>query len=234
MRYLHSVSMSEVFVASGVYKFFKEGDELPHSESWSIHEHPDGEWFVRVDDDSRGLDGKSLLLEALLDSQRRIVRFDVNYSNPKFENGIRTLRATFTLEGQVLQVGWSFNDAERQYTELTLPINTIIDIPLCSFRGRSTVALAEMGDSPVAVFLPLFEQYQLFPGAVATGHSPAEAGIEEEIAIGRQTYQTRRYRYPDRALTYWVDDRDIMIKRVSNYKQQEFVTVLTNYAHRPR
>ena len=35
-----------------------------------------------------------------------------------------------------------------------------------------------------------------------------------------------------KAISYWIDEYDIMIKRVNAYKQQEFVAYLTSYAHR--
>lgn len=232
MRYMHPVQGHEKFVASGMYKFFKNGKELRKTESWTIHEHPDGESFIRVDADSRFEDGKSVLLEALRNPEGEIVRFDVNYDNPKFEGGIKTLRATFSINNDILQIGWSMNGAERDYREIELPKFTIIDIPFLIFRGQTTVELARYGDKPMPMFVPMFDFSQLFPGVVQMTESQVERVNEEEIGIGQSIYQTRRYRYPDKAISYWIDKHGVVIKRVNAFKQNEFVTQISNYAQR--
>ena len=109
MRYLHPVQGHEKFVASGIYQFFKEGVELRKTEEWAIHEHPDGERFIRVDADYRMEEGKSILLEALQTAKGEIVRFDVRYENDKFEGGVKNLRATFSLDKDVMQIGYEMN-----------------------------------------------------------------------------------------------------------------------------
>ena len=161
MRYLHPVAVHETFVASGVYKFIKDGDELKRTESWTVHEHPDGEQFIRVDEDSRFVDGKSLLLEALVNTEGQIERFDIRYENPKFENSIKTLRASYTFSDEGLQVGYNVNGSERQHETLNVPRDAIFDIPLCAFRGKTTVQM-QSHDSEMALFAPMFEHLQLF------------------------------------------------------------------------
>ncbi len=231
MRYLHPVAVHESFVASGVYKFLKDGEELKRTESWTIHEHPDGEQFIRVDEDSRFLDEKSLLLEALVNGDGQIERFDIRYENPKFENGIKTLRASYTYSDEGLQVGYNINGAKRQHETLKVPRDAIFDIPLCAFRGNTTIRM-QSHDAEMVLFAPMFEYFQLFPGVITHGKSPVEFVTEEIVAMGQKAIPTRRYRYPDNAISYWIDEHDIMIKRVNAYKQQEFVAYLTNYAHR--
>lgn len=232
MRYLHPVQGHEKFVASGIYKFFKDGVELRNTEEWTIHEHPDGEQFIRVDADSRFEDGKSILLEALINTDKEIVRFDVSYNNPKFEGGIKTLQATFSIDDDVLQIGSTMNGAEREYREMALQKFTVIDLPFLIFRGRTTVELARYGDKPVPMFVPMFDFAQLFPGVVQTVESLVQRDNEEEVGIGQRVFDTRRYRYPDKAISYWIDDNQVVIKKVSAFKQHEFVTQISNYAHR--
>jgi hypothetical protein len=231
MRYLHPVQGHEKFISSGIYKFFKDGQELHKTEEWAIHEHPDGERFIRVDADSRFEDGKSVLLEALQNKDGDIVRFDVNYSNPKFEGGIKTLRATFNIDSDVMQIGYSINGADREYREMELPKFTLIDIPFLIFRGRTTVALARYGDKSVSMFVPLFDFAQLFPGVIQMTESQVEHVIDEEVSIGKLTFDTKRYRYSDKAISYWVDQHQVVIKRVNAHKQHEFVVQISNYAH---
>lgn len=230
MRYLHPVQSHEKFVASGIYKFFKEGEELRKTEEWTIHAHPDGEHFIRVDADSRFEDGKSILLEALQNVEGEIVRVDVNYHNPTFEGGIKTLRATFSVDGDTINVGYEMNGAERKYEEIPLPRFTLIDLPFSVFRGKIARLLALYGDKPTPVFVPMLEFSQLFPGVVQNVQSQVEFVTDEPITIGQHVFETKRYRYPDKAISYWVDRNDIVIKRVNSFKQQEFVMQISNYA----
>jgi len=232
MRYMHPVQGHETFVASGLYKFFKDGQELRKTEEWTIHEHPDGETFIRVDADSRFEDGKSILLEALRNTSGEIVRFDVNYTNPKFEGSIKTLRATYAIDDDVMQIGYEMNGTERDYREIELPKFTVIDIPFLIFRGFTTVELARYGDKPTPVFVPMFDFAQLFPGVVQTSASQVEYVTQETVGIGKRVYDTRRYRYSDKAISYWIDEHQVIIKKVNAFKQQEFVTHISNYAHR--
>lgn len=231
MRYLHPVQGHEKFVSSGIYKFFKDGHELRKTEEWTIHVHPDGEKFIRVDADSRFEDGKSVLVEALQDKNGQIVRFDVNYNNPKFEGGIKTLRATFSMDDDVMQIGYTMNGADREYREIELPKFTLIDIPFLIFRGQTTVDLARYGDKSVPMFVPMFDFAQLFPGIVQMTQSQVERVTDEEVGIGKLTFDTKRYRYPDKAVSYWIDTHQVVIKRVNAHKQQEFVVQISNYAH---
>ena len=100
MRYLHPVQAHERFLASGRYRFFKDGERLRKTESWTIHSHPDGETFVRVDMDAREAEGKSILAEALLNSSDSLVRFDIRYENARSEGGIKNLRGDLSASGR--------------------------------------------------------------------------------------------------------------------------------------
>lgn len=232
MRYLHPVQAHEKFIASGVYTFFKDGDALDKTEEWVIHEHPDGERFIRVDADYRREEGKSILLEALQAKTGEIVRFDVRYENDKFEGGVKTLRATFNFDFdlEVMQIGYELNGADRDYREIEMPKYTVIDIPLLIFRGRTTFELSRYGDKSVPMFVPMFDFAQLFPGVMQLSQSQVAYVTQETVGIGKRQYETERYRYPDKAVSYWLDAHQTVIKRVNAYKQQEFVVQISNYA----
>ena len=143
MRYLHPIQAHERFLASGYYRFAKDGRTLAKTESWAIHGHPDGEKFVRVDLDARREEGKSILAEALLDLEGAIVRFDIRYENERFEGGIKHLRATYQRADERLQIGYSLNGDERKYIEVDLPADALLDLSLLVFRGATIKALAE-------------------------------------------------------------------------------------------
>lgn len=230
MRYLHPVQAHERFRASGRYRFYKDGEPLRKSESWAIHNHPDGEKFVRVDMDARAEEGKSILAEALLDSQDGLVRLDIRYENAKFEGGVKNLRATYQVAEERLQVGFSLNGAERKYVEVTLPHSSLIDIPLLVFRGHTIMRFAERAGGELAVYVPMFEHAQLFPGVLQNTVSPVEYVGEDAVIVGRRQIAARRFRYIDKAASYWIDCHSLIVKRVNSFKQQEMVVEISNYA----
>ena len=230
MRYLHPVQAHERFLSSGCYRFAKNGQALAKTESWTIHAHPDGEKFVRVDMDARREEGKSILAEALLDHKDALVRFDVRYENTQFEGGIKHLRATYLRTDERLQIGYSLNGEERKYIEVDLPDVALIDLPLLVFRGSTIKALAERPTGLIAVFVPMFEHAQLFPGVLRQVASPVERVGDDTVFIGKRAIQASRFRYRDQAMSYWIDQHDLIIKRVNSFKQQEMTVAISNYA----
>ena len=230
MRHLHPVQAHERFVASGRYHFSKDGAPLQSSEAWTIHAHADGEHFVRVDADSRAEDGKSILLEALLDARGKLARLDVRYENRDFPGGVRDLQATYQFADDCLQVGYRLNGAAREYREVALPPDTVIDVPLLIFRGRTIAALAARGESPAWLFVPTFDYAQLLPGALRQVMSPVAYAGDECLRLGKRAISTRRYRYKDKAAAYWLDAQDVVIRRVNAWRGQEFSAQLSNYA----
>lgn len=233
MRYLHPVQKHEAFAASGRYRFFKNGRTLRKSEAWAAHALPDGETMIRIDVDSRLEDGKSILFEALQNPASELVRFDVRYDSAYFEHGVKTLRATCSLAEDRLQIGYVLNGAARDYLEIELPPDALIDVPLLFLRGRILVKMAA-ARRPLPLFVPMFEHVQLFPGLVRTVHPPVEYVADDLISLGRRQIETRRYRYLDQAASYWIDRHGVIIKRVKAFKQQEFVVLISNYAQRPQ
>ena len=232
MRYLHPVQKHEKFAASGRYRFFRDGQALQKTEAWTVHEHPDGETFVRIDADSRLEDGKSILVEALRDTANELVRFDVHYDNANFEGGIKALRVTYhRVEGR-MQVGYALNGADREYVEMELPSATLVDMPLLVLRGRTLMKMAQAGDQAMSMFVPMFEHAQLFPGVRRAIQPRVEYVADDLVLLGRRQIETRRYRYLDRAVSYWIDRHGVVIKRVNTFKQQEFVVLISNYAQR--
>ncbi len=230
MRYLHPVQAHERFLASGRYRFSKDGQALEKSEAWTVHGLPDGETFWRVDLDARAGEGKSILAEALLGADGALARLDIRYENANFEGGIKQLSATYQLMDGLLQVGYTLNGAARAYREMALPPQVHIDIPLLIFRGGTIRALAQAGAALVPLFVPLFEHAQLFPGALQSVSSPVEYAGEDKLRLGQRVMPTRLYRYRDQAALYWLDSHGLIVKRRKAYKQQEFLVEISNYA----
>lgn len=230
MRYLHPVQAHESFVASGQYRFLKDGQTLDKTESWAIHQHPDGGRFIRVDVDARHSEGKSILLEALHDDAGGLVRLDLRYENSQFDGGIKDLRASYQVDDSLLQVGYNMNSAERQYMEVELPSSVLFDIPLLIFRGSTIRTLAAQCGMAQRIFVPMFEHAQLFPGTLTTVDTAVECAGEDIVALGRRQLAARRYTYRSQAAAYWIDQHDVVLKRVNAFKQQEFVVKISNYA----
>ena len=233
MRYLHPVQAHEKFVASGEYAFAKDGKSLNKTESWTIHELGDGSKFIRLDSDAREEEGKSLLAELLITRADDVMRFDLRYENDQFQGGVRSLSATYSLVDQVMQVGYRMNGAARSYLERELAPEVLLDIPFLIMRGRTLFALAERAGKPISVFVPMYEHAQLFPGITRGVASPVERLGRERLALGLREVDTQRFRYVDKAASYWVDDLGIVIKRINAFKQHEFSVTVRNYARRP-
>lgn len=230
MRYLHPVQAHETFVASGRYHFYKDAQELDKTETWVIHQHLDGGRMTRVDVDARCDDGKSILAEALENDQGELERLDIRYENARFEGGIRDLRVSYQLNGTLLQVGYNLNGAQRQYAETELPPDTLIDIPLLIFRGRTIQSMARLDGEARQIYVPMYEHAQLFPGTLKSVNLSLDSAGEDTLALGKRQTPARRYRYRDKAVAYWIDRHGVVIKRVNAFKQHEFVVTIRNYA----
>ena len=63
--------------------------------------------------------------------------------------------------------------------------------------------------------------------------SPVECLGREGLAVGKREIKTQRFRYLDKAASYWVDEHGIVIKRINAFKRQEFDVRIGNYARRP-
>ena len=229
MRYLHPVQAHETFLGSGEYRFRKDGRELAKSETWQLHGQGDGGRFLRVDLDARREEGKSILLEALMNACGGLARFDLRYENARFDGGIKELRASYHFAGSMLQLGYNLNGGSRQYRELKLPQTALIDIPLLRFRGPAVKAMASE-TPPAYIFAPMFEHAQLFPGRMQPLNAQVDCAGEDVLLLGRRQVATRRYTYRNQALAYWIDRNDVVIKRVNAFRQQEFVAQIHNYA----
>ena len=230
MRCLHPVQAHEKFLASGVYRFFKDGQALEKQEAWALHEHRDGGRMARVDHDAWRAEGKSILLEALLGADGGLMRLDLRYENARFEGGVKSLRATYQFDESVIQVGYNMNGAAREFTEVELPANTLIDIPLLIFRGAAVQAMAAARHTPRPIFVPMYEHAQLFPGAWRQSGARVDYAGQDTLLLGKREIETRRYTYRDQALAYWIDRHGVVVKRVNAFRQREFVVMIRDYA----
>lgn len=216
MRYLHPVAMHEVFVGSGTYRYLQNDAPTGLVEHWTIHELPDGAWFIRVDKDGREFDGTTELLEAWRSPAGVIERFDVvAYNHPS--EPVRSVRASYTVEGQMLYCGRTINDSDRVHTQLELPASYILQPGAYLFFGFALRRIVD--EAPLAMvtrygFSDNVDEVYL-PGVVqplVTFHS------EDQVLISGQERDARHYISGERDEVagaqwhhYWVDMHDIFL-----------------------
>ena len=191
MRYLHPVQAHERFLASGCYRYVKDGQPLQKTESWAIHGHPDGGIGSCESIWMRGREeSKSILAEALQNNDGELVRLDIRYENSEFQGGITTLSATYQVEHDRLHVGFTMNGAERKYVEIELQDRALIDVPLLVFRGRTIATMARHGSAPLPMYVPMYEHAQLFPGTLQSVASPVEYVGDDVVLLGQREIPT--------------------------------------------
>lgn len=225
MRYLHPIAAHEKFIASGTYHYTHGGDETRLVEHWTIHELPDGAWFMRVDKDGRFHDKRSVLIEAWRSPGGTLERYDVvAYGAPGEPIGI--MRVTVTVEDGVLYVGRTLNNSTRTNDEIPLPDAYVLHpgglvfvgaaLPgLSAFPPAALVAQGGFADEPDAAFR-----------AVLTDPDASFDG-EQTATIDGKSLAARKYTLNNAA--YWVDAHDIPLWQESG----AWTAQLTRYAHRP-
>lgn len=122
MRVLHAVSQQETFVASGKYIYRRDGEQLKGSETFSIHQQPDGGQFIRIDYDWREMDGTSQLVEALTDPTGGVL-----YSRvvAQLQASSRTKRETYDFYPEKVLVGVTGGGGKRVDLEQSMPLGYI-------------------------------------------------------------------------------------------------------------
>jgi hypothetical protein len=156
VRYLHPVSMSEVFVAGGVYHHEQPDGKLWVEESWTIHEFPDGAWMIRVDHDRRTSDGVSVLIEAWrspIAEGAKIERFDISAFGTS-QATVKHARCTYSLMDDSVEVGRSLDGADRQYETLLFQKNGALYPGGHLFMGLAYFALEEVSEGSYPFLMP--------------------------------------------------------------------------------
>jgi protein involved in ribonucleotide reduction len=225
MRYLHVLQPHEVFVASGVYRYTRDGEALAVREQWTLHDLPGGAQFIRVDEDGREEDGLSILSEALIAPDGTIERFNVKSSNPQ-DDAIQLLQADYSFNEEYVQIGRSIDGGEREYSEFERFPDSVIYIRQTVFMGHTIRQVLAHGG----------EQQVFSPQMLSTGDSylrkmRVESRGEEALTIGSRTYEAHKYQLANDVF-YWLDEHDIVLKRRYVRNGQPYECVLTDYAHR--
>ncbi len=232
MRYLHVVGQHETFVASGVYIYYGEdGQPDGRTESWAIHELPDGAQLLRVDRDTRATGQGWLLLEAWrspIGEGGRIERFDVHAYGPA-DAPVRTVKATYSLYNDYVEIGRTIDETPRQYTEVPLPGGCIAYPRTALFTGPLIAQVAGQ-ETSVFTYTPGFDDAEsAFAGRVSTETATFEK--EGTMALAGGDVPTRAYRWPAGSeRIVWLDDHDTMLAQDKGTQRR---VMLTRYARRP-
>jgi len=201
MRYIHNVNFHETFIASGEYHL--AGGAV---DSWTIHRLPDGSHFIRVDIDERDTtSGASILVEALQNAEAIIERFDVHVFYSKAVDGVMSLRASYTLLEDYVQIGRSFNNQAREYSELEISENTYLMPPGKVFLGNLILhSTSRSGDT-----LRLQAHFGHDPIVTI---QPFHADLLEEIPLEQHTIQAQTRCFDTNLGRIWIDDHHIPLK----------------------
>lgn len=238
MRQLHPVSIHEKFVASGVYSHFRGEKQVGIVESWSINEQPGNGQIIRVDYDGRESDGRSILIEAWLNSQKRTERFDIHAYGSKHDI-IKRARARYIIMNDMVQITRVINGNIQPVEELSADSSTIIYPGTALFKGFLIGQLVvEQRNVRVITYNP-FNAYQ--PQQLTDafrGYEHDYDGVRfierRNIAITGKLFEARGYESPAPVLDEWpvgwLDKKDVLL-RLDNTKG--LTILLTQYARRP-
>ena len=225
MRKLHAVSPNELFVASGEYRYWRDGTQLPMIEKFTIHKIGEGAYLYRVDEDGREADGLTILSEALISPDKQFERFNVQSYNPK-DDVLQNFKADYTFNPDYVQIGRRLANNEREYDEFPLIEHCKVYIKQTVYMGL-TIQHILAGDSKSQVFAP---QLLSVDENVLQKIIVEERGVEI-LQIGRRTLETQKYQIADDVF-YWLDQHNIPLQREYTHDGIKHLVKVANYAHR--
>ena len=233
MRYLHAVAPHERFVAQGTYRYTGDSGLGGLVEHWTIHELPDGAWFMRVDKDGRDTNGGSQLIEAWRNADEVIERFDVViYGGPG--EAVKQARATYTVEDQQLHVGRTLDGESRTQETLDLPDAYVLQPGGYIFFGMILPQLVLQAPLAMVARFSITSPPQDTLRAALTYPPIAHDRDEAEVEVDGKTRMAQVYMAGERAADeadwhrYYVDKHGVLLRHTSASLQVQ----LERYAHR--
>lgn len=233
MRYLHPVQMHEQFVASGEYAVLARGTATQITELWSIHQLPDGAWFVRVDSDWLTEQGTLILAEALLTpgdgGGMTLDRIDRRRYQYRSGQPMTEQRENYTFLDAYAQVGYSTPGGEREYAEQ--PFDRAY-LPALAWphahilTGFSVRALLAQG-APT----PALVGFDALSGSFRTATLAAQVVAHEPIMVGMRAVDAARCALTQDGVplaTVWLDAHGLLLRREDSAQ----VVSLMQYLHR--
>ncbi len=231
MRQLHSISIQERFVASGVYTCSRGQTQLPIREAWTIHELPDNSQIIRVDREDKDIFDATLLLEILRSATGQIERFDAQFYGGA-SRSIRQAKATFAVFDNRIQIGRTLKGQPQQHEEYVLRPYTIIYPNALVLLGSVIDSLKDTGNSVQVFSFGLKDKNLFMPQSDAC--ELISVGDNSDIAgqVSADTYQVL-YKNYDGNTRFWLDKYRTITKMETTEPDGRFIMTLTQYSRRP-
>jgi hypothetical protein len=226
MRFLHTPTLRETFVASGEYRSKRDGQPLAGVEQWAIYALPDGSHFMRFDRDWRDRDGTSVLAEALYQPAavgRRIDRY-----SRRLITGSGSLRQQFDFFETSVVVGYDDADNVRQDFEAALPSGYGVILPMALLTGIGALQVAAAGGA-LTTFLGFADAQPEIDAVTVQVTGEAVIPVDgrdipaREVTLTRAGDVTRSHRL-------WLDAAGTLLKCTA---PDGVVMELHRYAHSP-
>ncbi|MGQ9888546.1 MAG: hypothetical protein ACUVSX_08665 [Aggregatilineales bacterium] len=227
MRRLHPLSPDERFVASGEHAALHGGVV----ERWSVHEQVGGALLIRMDRDSRPVDGRSLLAEMWCSAEGSAERFSLRaYGGP--QDAFRLARVDAAIFAEGAEVGYSVDEEPRQDVVLSLSHPATVCPDGTVFRGLAIRWAVQTARPAVLVTHATYDDPCPFGAAALTVAGPPEHVETGSIAVDGRAVSGRRWRWPGAAGfegDWWLDAHGAVLRYV---RPDGDVQTLARYARR--
>jgi hypothetical protein len=224
MRRLHAVGKQEIFVASGLYEFEQNGAKIGLTESWSIHE-VGGAQFIRVDQDGRTHDGRSILYEALRNPNGELERVDLRaYGNA--QDAFKEIRASYTFFEDHVEIIRVVNRLDRYDNYFEIPAGYVIQPGAIILNG---MMIPQMNRNEVIIFAIDANFTDLNFAFEGYGRRAGSMELIDRVQIEQngKPYSARLYQSENKRV--WLDPFDILLRE--EFASQ--IITLRQYARRP-
>ncbi len=228
MRRLHPVGKHEKFIASGIYRQYEGESAAGLVEYWSIHE-TGGAQFMRIDQDSRAADGRSVLMEVLRSPEGSIERVDL-HAYGRAGDAVRQAKASYNFFEDRSEIIRIVNNQQYQ-EEISLPAGWVLDIGPALLFGLMVPRMAAAGSAQITAFAPLWQFHDPQHALEGTLRALPPFRYADTLTIERmgRSWQARLYQTMNEDTQIFLDDYDILLERST----PPLTTRLTQYARRP-
>lgn len=243
MRQIHPTSLHEKFVASGVYRRYTLNKLVASAtEYWSVYEQPDGSRIIRVDQDGRDVQERSLLTEVWVNPNGVIERFDLfGYGSPRLNNEVLFVKATYIFQEDAVSITRSENGVAKHHEEIPLPDHYAIIPSSPDADGFSRIllgfAITRIAASP-AQSVPTFFASHVFakkPQEMYGEMTEISAACvkQGDIVVDQKTYAAKAYEIGSQpGVLFWLDAHNVTLQ-LGDTSSAMGGTLLTQYARRP-
>lgn len=212
MRRLHPLSPDERFVASGEHVAQRGGVV----ERWSVHEQMGGALLIRMDRDSRSVDGRSLLAEMWRSAEGGAERFSLRaYGGP--QDMYRLVRVDAAIFADSAEIGYSADEQPRQDVVLPVSHPAAVCPDGAVFRGLAIHWAVQVGCPAVLVVHTACNDPCPCCAATLTVSSPPERIETGSIVVDGRVVWAQCWRWPGAAGfegDWWLDGHGAVLRHV--------------------